>query len=258
MRCCALVMVLIACPSGAAHAVAVDAVQWVSPLTLPRVEGGSEPELILAQRAIEREWPAVGDSGVTLMTNGKSELAAMVFSATAPGSGQLYAGSWSGVVFAAVEVLGWLGWHSLREDAEDLREQARQFAGAPTDSASAWSFARYEQTTNSEALGLRALYAADPDAFDEAIAHDPQYASGWSAPTDQQQFQDLRERSDSRLSQSRVTESGLWLNHVISALDALRVARIHNRALGYGLELKARGGWKHGRPEMLVALQRRF
>jgi hypothetical protein len=258
MRGCALMLLLVTAVPAAAKAEAVGAAEWVSPLALPRVEGSGDPELILAQRAIDREWPAPGDSGVTLMTDGKSEMAAMVFSATAPGTGQLYAGSWSGLVFAAVEVVGWLGWHSMRQDAEDLRDQARVFAGTPTDSASAWSFTRYEQATQSDALKLRALYSVDRDAFDEAIASDPQYAEGWAAPADQTEFKDLRDRSDTHLSRSRVAESGLWINHVVAALDALRAARIHNRALGHGLELKAKGGWQHGRPEMMVTLQRRF
>jgi TM2 domain-containing membrane protein YozV len=258
MKRCAVVLIVIVCGHGDAHATAVDASQWVSPLALPRVEGGDEPELILAQRAIEREWPAPGDSDVTLMTDGKSEVAAMIFSAVAPGTGQVYTGRpWSGVAFAAVEVLGWLGWHRTRESADDLRQEARQFAGTPTDTASAWSFARYEQS-HGEDLVLRALYAKDPDAFDEAIANDPQYAPGWAATHDQAEFRDLRDRSDTRLTQSRIAESGLWINHVVAALDALRLARVHNRSLGYGLELKAKGGWQHGRPEMMVTLLRRF
>lgn len=254
----ALVIVLIACTQGAAHAATVDAARWASPLALPRVDGAAEPELILAQRAIEREWPAVGDSGITLITDGKSEMAAMIFSATAPGTGQVYAGRpWSGLAFAAVEVLGWLGFHSTKQSAEDLREEARLLAGVPTDSASSWSFARYEETQG-EDLVLRALYAKDPDAFDEAIANDPQYAQGWSASATHAEFRDLRDRSDSKLTQSRIAESGLWINHVVAALDALRLARIHNKALGHGLELKAKGGWKQGRPEMMVTVLRRF
>jgi len=258
MKGCGVMLLLLVTAPRAAHAGAVDAAQWVSPLALARVEGSGTPELILAQRAIEREWPAPGDSGVTLMTDGKSELAAMIFSATVPGTGQAYTGRpWSGLVFAAVEVVGWLGWHSTRESADDLRQQARDFAGAPTDTTSAWSFARYEET-HGEDLHLRALYSKDPDAFDEAIANDPQYAPGWAATADQVEFKDLRNRSDTRLTQSHVAESGLWINHVLAALDALRGARLQNRALGHGLELKAKGGWKQGRPEMMVTLLRRF
>src|SRR5204862_6960686 len=134
--------------------------------------------LRLAQRAIEREWPVPGDSGMTVMPHGRSELGALIFSAAAPGSGQLYAGSWSGLYYAAAEVAGWVGWTVLHHKADDLRAEARGFAGAPDDSASAWSFARYERATDQDASTLRALYTVDRDAFDEAIAGNPRYAAG--------------------------------------------------------------------------------
>lgn len=257
MRWCVVSGAMLIAAHAAAAAPRVGAADLVSPLALERGGSGGARDW-LAQRAIVREWPVPGDSGVTLLPHGRSELGALIFSAAAPGAGQLYAGQTRGLYYAAAEVVGWLGWVVLRHKADDLRDQARGFAGSPTDSTSAWSFARYEQATSQDASNLRALYGADPDAFDQAIASDPRYAAGWAAPQDRAEFSDLRQRSDRRLSQSRATEGALWINHVVSALDALRAARAHNRALGHGLELKTRGGWRDGRPDVQVAVERRF
>ncbi|TMQ72440.1 MAG: hypothetical protein E6K80_02760 [Candidatus Eisenbacteria bacterium] len=259
MRRAALVVFALAlAPAGAARAATqVEARAFLSPLALMRVEG-VQPGLRLAQRAIEREWPAPGDSGLPILPHGRSVLGAMIFSAAVPGSGQLYAGSRSGLYYAAAEVAGWLGWRTLHHRADDLRGQARALAGSPDDTSSAWSFARYEKASGEDAATLRQLYAVDRDAFDQEIAADPRYASGWEADQERAAFSDLRRASDRRLSQSRATEGGLWINHVVAALGALRAARVHNQALGHGLELKAKGGWRDGRPEMVVTLQRRF
>src|SRR5262249_20959555 len=154
-----LAAVLALAASGASASARIDATGMLSPLALPRFEAKASSGW-LAQRAIEREWPAPGDSGVTLLPHGRSELGALIFSAAAPGAGQLYAGKASGLYYAAAEVVGWLGWTVLRHKADDLRDQARAFAGSPSDSSSAWSFARYEQASAQDASSLEALYAA--------------------------------------------------------------------------------------------------
>lgn len=231
---------------------------WASPLALPRVSGGQRPGPLLAQRAIERSWPEAGDSGVVVLPDGRSEIGALALSAAVPGAGQLYAGQARGLYFAAAEIAGWVGWLLLRRGADDLRDDSRALAGSPADSASGWSFERLEDTTSEDTAYLRDLYAADPEAFDEAIAADPRYAAGWSSNQLRAEFADLRRRSDRRLSQSRATEGALWVNHVVAALDALRAARLHNLPLTQGVELKADGGWRRGRPAFTVTLERRF
>jgi hypothetical protein len=50
----------------------------------------------------------------------------------------------------------------------------------------------------------------------------------------------------------------LWFNHLLSALDALHAARLHNLPLQHNLELKLRSSWRAGRPDVLAALVRRF
>jgi hypothetical protein len=228
------------------------------PLALARVTGDERPGLLLAQRAIDREWVVPGDSGLVVIRGARSELGALALSAAAPGAGQLYAGRMRGLYFAAAEVAAWISRAVWRDNANDLRREARTLAGSPDDSASAWSFDRFEDATRGDTDHLRALYAADLDAFDQAIADDSRYAAGWASPEARTRFGDLRQRSDRRLSMSRTAEGALWVNHVVAALDALRAARFHNLPLRRGLELKTDGSWRGGHPAFTVAVERRF
>src|SRR5262245_48812201 len=75
--------------------------------------GEREPELILAQRTIDRTWGPSDDSVyVTVeVPNWKSEPLATTLSAVVPGSGQWYVGEkGNALVYAAIEVAGWSGW----------------------------------------------------------------------------------------------------------------------------------------------------
>lgn len=252
-------------PRGAALAAALalaggapPALAAGSPLALARVWGGTGGGPVLAQRAIEREWPVRGDSGYVWFEGRRSETAALALSAALPGTGQLYAGKKRGFYFVAAEVLGWLGWGLLREQSRDLRRDARALAGSPEDSASAWSFERWEEQTREDAEELRRLYAADREAFEQGIAGDARYAPGWSSSDAQGRYRALRERSDRRLAQARTTEGALWVNHVLAALEAVRAARARNLAIFPGLGLEARGGWAQGGPVVRLALERRF
>jgi hypothetical protein len=222
-------------------------------------QGELTPELVLAQRVIEREWPTRADTSWRPGPEGwKSEGGALALSALVPGAGQLYVGERSGIFFALAEVAGWVGWWLLDRRAEDLREDAVAVAGTPADSASAWSFERWSDATADDPSALMALYQADPEAFYDAIADDDRYAAGWSDTGARERFGDLRARSDERFADARRVQGLVWINHLVAAADALRAARIHNIPLGSGIDVRARARLSRGRPGFLLALERKF
>jgi hypothetical protein len=139
-----------------------------------------------------------------------------------------------------------------------LRDDATALAGAPGDSASTWSFARWVDATGEDPASLETLYAADREAFYDAIASDSRLLPGWADASDREQFDDLRHRSNQKLGRARGVEVGLWLNHLLAAADGLRAARNRHLPLGRGLELKANARLRQGRPEMRLAIQRNF
>ena len=105
----------------------------------------SVPRLWLAQRAIDREWGLSEDSTYrTVDVKGwKADGLALALSGAVPGAGQLYVGEGSGWLYLVGEAAGWVGRAITRRRAVSLRDDAATFVGNPTDSLSAWSFARY-------------------------------------------------------------------------------------------------------------------
>jgi len=233
-----------------------------SVLAVPLLGGGRAPSLVLAQRTIDRQWGTSEDSvyKVIEIPAWRGEGTAMVLSAAIPGLGQAYVGDRSGVWYALAEATGWVARLWWRHRADDLRADAERYAGSPDDPGSAWSFERWSAATSQSSAELRALYAADRESFYALIGSDPRYIGGWSGDpaATRSTFADLRAHSDERLKTARYAETGLWLNHVASAVEALRAARLHNIPLRPDLDLKLNGAWHGGRPSLVAALERRF
>jgi hypothetical protein len=239
-------------------AAAAEATPEPSRLALARVTGTGTPELI-AQRVIEREWGPSEDSVYKAidLREWKSEGFALGASAALPGVGELYTGEKSGFLFAIAEVAGWTANLLYRHDARHLRDEAAAVAGAPGDTASGWSAARWSAATGSDPAALERLYAADHEAYWNLIASDPAYASGWRSGGVSGEFQHLRGNSDDQFGRARMAGVALFLNHVLSAADALKAARLHNLPLQKNLELQLRGSiGSHG--GVMAALERRF
>jgi len=221
----------------------------------PALESDPSPQLMLAQRTIEREWVTRADSLVdpNFLRGGKSEPAALGLSLLVPGAGQLYVGERSGFAYLAAEVAAIAGVVLLNNKADDYNNEAARIAGAPKDSTSGWSSARWSATTGGNPADLEALYAADPHAYYQLI-ESPAYAAGWESETQQEQFVGNRELADNRLQRAHVLSSALWINHLVSAADALRAARVYNLPLRDNLKLRGNVRWRHGSPSVRVAL----
>lgn len=249
------VLALTALACGARMAPAAPA---PSPLAMPRLAPGDRPEL-LAQRVIERSWGPSEDSvyKVVNVPDWKSEGIALGLSAAIPGAGQTYVGERSGLLFLALEVSGWTARSVFVHDARRLRTRAAGIAGAPGDSASGWSAERWSQATGRDPSDIERLYAADREAYFDAIGKDATYAAGWQSPDLSGQFTHLRSQSNDDFGRGRWAGIALFLNHVLSAADALKAARLHNIPLERNMEIQLRGAWRGG-PGFAAIVERRF
>jgi hypothetical protein len=235
-----------------------------SELALARVAGGESPDLLLAQRVLERDWGPENDSLEALQRaqGWRSEPVAFALSSAVPGAGQMYSGEGSGVWFALAEVAGWTARWFFHRNADRDRDKALQIAGNPADSTSGWSFSRWESANRTRRTAeLEALYQADPGAFYALIANDPQYLDGWGGNDPagtRDDFQHQRDLERAAIQRARGTEVALALNHLVSAWDALRLARLHNLPIRRNLDLELRGSWHRGGPTLLAVFERRF
>jgi hypothetical protein len=231
-----------------------------SPFAFDLLAHSETPELWLAERTIDREWTTPDDpeARATMIPGGKSEMGAMSMSAVLPGTGQLYAGEKSGYAFMLAEVLGWAGLFYFDNHADDQYSAATTTVGAPSDTTSQWSFKRYASGTGNDPAQLEQLYAADPNSFWYAVAHDDRLAAGWSSTGSRSSFADELTRADDTRRHAGQAESLLWLNHLLSAADAFRSARIYNLPLQRNLELKTKATIERGRPAVTMTVVRTF
>ena len=233
-----------------------------STLAVPVLEPGGAPRLVLAQRTITRSWGPSDDSVYVEMSipEWRSEGLAAAASALIPGAGQLYAGENGGALwFALAEAAGWTARFLFKQRSDDARQKAVAFAGDPGDSASAWSFDRWESETAGDSGELRRLYEADRAAFYHRLANDPSYAAGWKGLADatRQEYLSSYKRSQSFERRARRAEGVLWINHLVAAVEALRAARMHNLTLAPGTALQLQSSWRHG-PALRATVERRF
>jgi len=259
----ALWLVLSAC--GAASAAWASAIPHsdLVPAVLEPAKPDEAPVLILAQRTIDRDWgPPEGAPPVARAPGILSEGGAMALSGLVPGAGQLYAGERSGLLFALAEIAGWTTHWLYTVDARRERARADQFVGIPADTASAWSYERWQQAGSGRDLGpLETLYAGDREAFYNLITRDPSYIDGWAGPdrgATRSDFQHLRDLSDGSQERVRTSDKLVFLNHIVAAFDALRAARIHNLPLRRNLELHIHSSWHGSGPTMTAMIERRF
>jgi hypothetical protein len=251
---CAMCAVLSAAPvAGAVRG---------SPLAMPLVQGPGRPTLVLAQRAIVRDWGASEDTSYVEVNEPqwRSEGLAAALSAAVPGLGQSYAGEGGGVWFALAEIAGWTANRIFLHKSRTDRDRSEGFAGNPSDTASAWSFERWRQVTGLDPAEIERIWSTDRQAFYELIARDPTYLAGWDGDPEasRRSYYDLRGRSRSNFDRAASLGYALWLNHLLSAVDALRAARLHNLPLKENLELRLRSSWRGGAPAVAAALVRRF
>ena len=257
----AILLMLAAGRASAAPAARAGAANG-SVLALPLVEDAGKPVLVLAQRAITRRWGASEESTYVEISlpDWKSEGWAMALSGAVPGAGHAYLGETSGILFAVVEAGGWIARRHFESRNDRLRHSAVAFLGDPRDTSAAWSFVRWERLSGGDATEIRALYDGDREAFYSRIAHDPAYQAGWASrpipPRDE--FRNFLDRADGMLARKRYATTGLWVNHLVAAIDALRAARISNLPLRRNLQLKVKAAGGLGTRSVTACLERRF
>lgn len=247
---------LIADPTPTQRPVSLDAAPAL-------VVGESEPTLLYAQRAITREMG--GSSGNETryayvdIPGWRSPNQAAAMSLAVPGAGQLYAGSRRGYVYLGIEALAVYSLAHFGARRDDARADYFAYVGDPNQSASRFAFDRLETTVDpSDVARLRSIYAKDQREFYDAVTSDDRYSTGWQAASNRSDAQSLADETDRLGRRARFGTFVALANHVISAVDALHLARLNNIALrdDLSLRLKLRPGLQ--KSTYALTLTRRF
>jgi hypothetical protein len=228
------------------------------------VVGDGEPELRFAQRAI------TPDMGVPRQTDAteyayvdipgwKSPGQSAGMSLALPGSGQLYNGSSRGYVYLGIEALAVYTFAHFKAQRDDARDDYFAYVGDPNSSSSRFSFERLEGSVDpTEIARLREIYAKDQREFYDAVTNDEDLVAGWSATADRGDAQFLAKETDRLARRSRFGMFVGIANHLISAVDALHLARLNNIALRDDLSLKIKVRPSLGHSSLAFTLTQKF
>jgi hypothetical protein len=209
-----------------------------------------KPELLLAQRSIERDFGKKTDQvgpepeyTEVEIPGWKDPGKASLMSAVVPGTGQLYAGSKTGYVFLGVEAVAMMAYVKYRNDSHDRRDTYYTYVGDPTNPDSRFSFERLNGAVPAdEVTRLEEIYAKDPREFYDEVTTNDDLAAGWS---DSGTNTGQRSQAATYMSEvnnldrkSNVGLATLIANHLVATVDALRLVRVNNFALRQNMTLK--------------------
>jgi hypothetical protein len=219
----------------------------------------SDGEVLLAQVAIRQDESSVKKGQERAGEAYKSPGKAFVFSALAPGSGQLYVGSKRGYVYLGIEAVAWTSSYFFHKSGKQKEDEYMDFAdahwfepavGESVGVAPDGSTIYYDEEHHKRIVYF---YQHDKGHYYEDIGKYIYYQAGWD-PGTLNDYLDMRDDSNRLLKNSGYAAMAAVVNHVVSAIDALRLARSHNLSLGHGvnINLKFRGNL-HSRGVMVVA-----
>ncbi|MBD3333956.1 MAG: hypothetical protein GF355_00390 [Candidatus Eisenbacteria bacterium] len=185
---------------------------------------------LFAQRALdeddESERRPPPETEVVEAPRRPSPALALLFSAAAPGTGQLYAGKRRGLIYMALEAAALFAHFSFKADSKDREDEYRGFADAQ------WDTLRYrdaagepgcEWSADADSI-IAASRRGRSDLFYDLISRGD-YACGWRESWQLEHYREVRDVTDDLEGKANTALTFLFLNHVISAVDAFRAAR---------------------------------
>lgn len=233
---------------------------------MSRISGTETPELLLAQRAIDRDLDS-GASETQIDTtqyvyvdveDWKSPVLAGAMSLIVPGSGQLYTGHKYGFLMMGVQAVALYSFFHNKDQGNALQQDAFSYAGDPNVPSSNWSFDKFEEQAGKGAGDeLREIFLKDPNEFYSRVSSEPQYFSGWQGSGNEQiqNIGNYRQIDEDRKDAQRKSQFSLFValaNSAVSMVDAVRQANLNNFKIQENVNLKVTP--KAGRDAGLTAV----
>ncbi len=190
------------------------------------VAKSSRPESFTAFDAsllIRSQEPAVLESNPKSPSEGKAFLLSFVL----PGAGEYYADSKKmAKIFFSSEVLLWTTYLSFRAYGNwkkgDYQHLAVSHAGVNLSGKDHQYFVNIENFDTLREYNETKLQQRE---FDKLYPETPYYNWQWNSEASRHQFEKLRIASDTAYQRSLFVIGGIVINHIVSAIDALRLAR---------------------------------
>jgi hypothetical protein len=162
-----------------------------------------------------------------MSTTPPSKSKAFLLSLALPGAGEYYAGSKKMArIFLGAEILLWATYFTFRaygnQKKDDYQSYAVAHAGVDPSGKDHAYFVNIENYDNIRDYNEAKLRQRDVGAVYPETA---EYAWDWDSEASRQRFERLRYSSDAAYTRALFVIGGVILNHVISGIDAARLAR---------------------------------
>jgi hypothetical protein len=201
--------------------------------------------------ALTVRMAAMQDAPADPPQSSPSPFVAGLMSGIVPGSGQLAMKQKRGWIYLGIEVAAWFSFFAFRSAADQGESDARAFADDH------WTFDQYEaREPCGEGLGpidfdqeradLIEAFQSDLDTYYDEIGRNDVYACGWDGQDNRGRYVQQQDNANDLRGYSRVSGTVIFLNHVVSAVDAAKSASNRRKAAEAGEEIS----WNWGlRPE---------
>ena len=198
-----------------------------------------------AEVAGEAMWAVAADDGLRLQAGGAgmtsssdagpSPALAGLMSAVIPGSGQLAQGKGRGWIYLGVEIASWFSVFALDSASDQAIDDSRTWADARWDSTRYAGGACWNQEDSDLLFEQR---GRNPDGYYAALGDQETYVCGWDDVASRARYNDLRSEASSLSDLSGVFVAVIVLNHVVSAIDAAKVAADRRKEREQALHLR--------------------
>ena len=192
----------------------------------------------------------------------KNVTTAVLYSLLLPGMGELYVGNYSsGKYFTIVEGALWITMGAYDWYATSLQDDARRFAiqhaQANINGKDDQYFVDIGEFRNIYDYNTQILRNREP----EKLYNPTTSYWSWDSDANRSHFDDLRVASDERFNDLRFVAAAIAVNHVVSAVNAARMAIVHNHNLSESGQLDIHasviGGLAHPNG-ILISLSKKF
>ena len=168
------------------------------------------------------------DSDVQLSEKRKSPGLAAFASLAVPGLGELYAGRYDVGKYSTIAELSLWAFYAVLEVhssqvRNDAMNYARIYAGAQTAGKPDQFYVDMGNFMNTNDYNSAKIYDGDyPSIYNPSTM--PSYQWQWQSAADRAKFKDMRIEADQFLNYGRYTVAVIALNHLVSAINAARLA----------------------------------
>jgi len=181
------------------------------------------------------ETPAVAPAEVAEGPSGPTPFLAGLLSAIVPGSGQLVQGQSRGWLYLGIEIASWFAYFSLQDAGDQALDDAYAFVGDVEEADARWAWDRYHENPPcgpglgprdfpAEDAQLQDLYDSSRGDFYVEIGDDNVYACGWVDQAARGEYNSQLSEADRLYGASDNVVVVVFLNHLVSAVDAAKSA----------------------------------